>query len=122
MAIANSLSGGMSQLFADIRTNWTAESIKKASGVDVSGICPRGIIDKRNSGAAALEYAVDLYEICGMPKSTPIQKLMAKLRENPDLQEKAIKAIKENTTYMAAALTYFPGDRLSSPSVPGGLP
>jgi L-fucose isomerase len=123
MAIANILSGGMSQLFADIRTNWTAESIKKASGVDVSGICPRGIIDKRNSGAAALEYAVDLYEICGMPKSTPIQKLMAKLRENPDLQEKAIKAIKENTTYMAAALTYFPGDGLSSHfRSPGGLP
>ena len=41
------------QLFADIRTNWTAASIKKATGVAVDKICPRGIIDKRNSGAAA---------------------------------------------------------------------
>ena len=61
MAVGHLLSGGMSQMFADIRTNWTPASIKKATGTDVSKICPRGIIDKRNSGAAALEYAVDLY-------------------------------------------------------------
>jgi len=123
MIVANTLSGGMSQLFADIRTNWTASSIRKASGKSVEKICPRGIIDKRNSGAGALEYGIDLYKICGMPKSTPIQALMAKLRSDEKLQLKAFAAIKKATTYMAAALTYFPGDGLSSHyRTPGGLP
>jgi L-fucose isomerase and related proteins len=123
MIIANAISGGMSQLFADIRTNWTPASIKKATGVDVSKICPRGIIDKRNSGAGALEYAVDLYKLAGVKKTAPIAELVAKLRAKPELHAKAIAAIQKNTTYMAAALTYFPGDGLSSHyTSPGGLP
>ncbi len=123
MIIANILSGGMSQLFADIRTNWTPASIQKASGQDVSSICPRGIIDKRNSGAGALEYGIDLYAICGLPKSTPIQQVMNTLRANPALQEAAIAAMKQATQYMAADLAYFPGDGLSSHyRSPGGLP
>ena len=123
MIVASLLSGGMSQLFADIRTNWTASSIKKFTGTGVEKICPRGIIDKRNSGAGALEYGIDLYKICGLPKTTPIQTLMAKLRSSEKLQEKAAAAIKKATTYMSAALTYFPGDGLSSHyRTPGGLP
>ena len=123
MAVANILSGGMSQLFADIRTNWTPASIKKATGADVSKICPRGIIDKRNSGAGALEYAVDLYKLAGLKKTAPVAELAAKLRADPALHKKAIAAIQKNTTYMAAALTYFPGDGLSSHyTTPGGLP
>ena len=123
MIVANLLSGGMSQLFADIRTNWTANSIKKATGENVSKICPRGIIDKRNSGAGALEYSVDLYKLCGANKSVPVQQLVAKLRSSKTLQDKVEKAIAKATTYMAAALTYFPGDGLSSHyRTPGGLP
>ena len=113
----------MSQLFADIRTNWTPASIKKASGKNVEKICPRGIIDKRNSGAGALEYGIDLYKICGLPRSTPVQQVVAKYRANPKLQQKAIVAMMKATHYMAAALTYFPGDGLSSHyRSPGGLP
>ncbi len=123
MIVANALSGGMSQLFADIRTNWTPASIKKASGRNVEKICPRGIIDKRNSGAGALEYGIDLYKICGLPLSTPVQQFVAKYRANPKLQQKAIAAMTKATQYMAAALTYFPGDGLSSHyRTPGGLP
>jgi len=123
MIVANALSGGMSQLFADIRTNWTPASIKKASGKNVEKICPRGIIDKRNSGAGALEYGIDLYKICGLPRSTPVQQVVAKYRANPKLQQKAIAAMMKATHYMAAALTYFPGDGLSSHyRSPGGLP
>lgn len=53
MVIGSLLSGGAAQLFADIRTNWTPASIKQATGTDVGKLCPNGIIDKRNSGAAA---------------------------------------------------------------------
>ena len=63
MLVGNLLSGGAAQLFADIRTNWTPASIKKATGVDVAKICPNGIIDKRNSGAGALDYAVDIFKL-----------------------------------------------------------
>jgi len=123
MLVANILSGGMSQLFADIRTNWTPASIQKVTGQNVESICPRGIIDKRNSGAGALEYGIDLYNICGLPKTTPIQKVMDKLRSSKELQEKAMAAMKKATHYMAAALTYFPSDGLSSHfRTPGGLP
>ncbi|MGI5869314.1 MAG: L-fucose isomerase [Kiritimatiellia bacterium] len=123
MVVANALSGGMSQLFADIRTNWTPASIKKASGKDVEKICPRGIIDKRNSGAGALEYAIDFYKACGLPYSAPIQQVVAHYRESPEIQKKAIAAIMKATHYMAAGLTYFPGDGLSSHfRSPGGLP
>ncbi len=123
MAVGHLLSGGMSQMFADIRTNWTPASIKKATGADVSKICPRGIIDKRNSGAAALEYAVDLYKIVGCPKTTPIQDVMVKLRSSEKAQQKLAAEIGKSVTYMGADLTYFPGDGLSSHfRTPGGLP
>ncbi len=123
MIAAFLLSGGMSQMFADIRTNWTCESIEKATGCNVSAICPRGIIDKRNSGAAALEYAIDLYDVCGLPKTAPVSDVVNKLRRSPEAREKALAAISKAVTYMGAALTYFPGDGLSSHfRSPGGLP
>ncbi|RMD78482.1 MAG: L-fucose isomerase [Lentisphaerae bacterium] len=122
MLVASIISGGP-QLFADIRTNWTAESIKKASGVDVSHICPDGLIDKRNSGAGALDYAVDIYAIAGEPKTTPIQNVWRKIANSPELQQKLITEATRGTTYMAAILQYFPGDGLSSHyRTPGGIP
>jgi len=139
MLIAHLLTGGVPQLFADIRTNWTPESIQKATGVDVSGICPRGIIDKRNSGAGALDYALDLFRLvregCSLPKVShlregipgtgfpPIQEVWNAIRTSPDLQQQLIAQAIERTTYMGAALTYFPGDGLSSHyRTPGGVP
>ncbi len=122
MLVASLLSGG-AQLFADIRTNWTAESIKKATGKSVAKICPNGLIDKRNSGAGALDYAVDIYKVAGCDYDTPIQQVWQKIRSNKKLQQKFIKECCDNTTYMAAVLEYFPGDGLSSHyRTPGGVP
>ncbi|MBD3392030.1 MAG: L-fucose isomerase [Chitinivibrionales bacterium] len=122
MLAAYLLTGGMPQLFADIRTNWTAESVKKATGKDVSKIAPNGFIDKRNSGAGALDYAVDMFATTG-EKSGHACRLMEKLRSNKSAQKKHITAAIENTMYMAASLTYFPGDGLSSHyRTPGGVP
>lgn len=114
---------GLPQLFADIRTNWTPESIKKATGKDVRKICPRGIIDKRNSGAGALDYAVDAYQIAGVSKKASAQELAAAIRSSPKIREKLIAMASKSTTYMGANLTYFPGDGLSSQfTTPGGIP
>jgi len=114
---------GMPQLFADIRTNWTPESIRKATGRNVKSICPQGIIDKRNSGAGALDYSQDIYRIAGMPHTAHPSEVATKIRKTPAIQQKLMKAAMHDTHYMAATLTYFPGDGLSSHyRTPGGIP
>ena len=70
----------MPQLFADIRTNWTAQSIKAATGINVNKIVPRGLIDKRNSGAGALDYAMDLFSLDKSCKGD-VYALAAKIRD-----------------------------------------
>ncbi|MFZ2653322.1 MAG: hypothetical protein WAX69_00255 [Victivallales bacterium] len=122
MLVANLLSG-MPQLFADIRTNWTAESIKKATGVDVSKIVPDGFIDKRNSGAGALDYAINVISMVTKDKEATIQEVAAALRKNKSLQKKLIEDATKGTTYCGAILEYFLGDGLSSHyRTPGGIP
>ncbi len=114
---------GSAQLFADIRTNWTAASIKKATGKDVSKICPEGLIDKRNSGAGALDYALDVFKLVPGGKGKSVQEVMAAIKADPKLQKKLMEQAIKGTTYMAAALQYFPGDGLSSHyRTPGGIP
>ncbi len=113
---------GLPQLFADIRTNWTPESVKEAAGEDISSIAPGGFIDKRNSGAGALDYALDVIKLVSEDDITP-QEVAEALRTNKSLQEKLMKAASEGTTYIAAALEYFIGDGLSSHyRTPGGIP
>jgi len=123
MMVANLLSGGVAQLFADIRTNWTPASIKKATGVDVSKVCPRGIIDKRNSGAGALDYALNIFKLIKGGDKMDIQTLWRMIVNDKKAQQELIKQAMANTTYMNAALTYFPCDGLSSHfTTPGGVP
>jgi len=121
MLVANLLTG-LPQLFADIRTNWTAESVQEATGEDISGIAPGGFIDKRNSGAGALDYAINAMKIVSDENISP-QDTAEAFRSNKDLQQQLIDSACENTTYCAASLDYFPGDGLSSSyRTPGGIP
>ena len=122
MLVANLLSG-MPQLFADIRTNWTAESIKAATGIDVSKIAPNGLIDKRNSGAGALDYAIDVLSLVSNDKDLSVQEIAMALRKSKSLQKKLMEEAISGTTYCGAILEYFLGDGLSSHyRTPGGIP
>ena len=122
MLIASLLSG-MPQLFADIRTNWTAKSIKDATGVDVSKIVPNGLIDKRNSGAGALDYAIDVPGLVKGGKAMPIQDVAEAIRSSKGLQKALMNQAITGTVYEKASLQYFPGDGLSSSyRTPGGIP
>ena len=122
MLIANLLTG-MPQLFADIRTNWTPESIQAATGTDVSKLVPRGIIDKRNSGAGALDYALDVLGLVKGGKRKHPAEVWNAIRDDAALQQQLIDTAIARTTYMKAALEYFPGDGLSSHyRTPGGIP
>ena len=121
--LAAHLLTGAPQLFADIRTNWTPESVKKALGKDISKIAHQGFIDKRNSGAAALDFAIDPYGLVKADKTTPVFQVAEKIRMSKTLQGELAEAAIERTTYMAANLEYFPGDGLSSHfRTPGGIP
>ncbi|MFT5126788.1 MAG: L-fucose isomerase [Rhodothermales bacterium] len=114
---------GVPQLFADIRTNWTPESIQASTGVDVSDVAPRGLIDKRNSGAASLDYSVDLLRVVDPDGDMSVQDAARALRADPELQQRFIAECCANTHYMAAILEYFPGDGLSSHfRTPGAVP
>jgi len=122
MLFANLLSG-LPQLFADIRTNWTPESVRKATGKDVSRLVPRGFIDKRNSGAGALDYALDVIALVKGGSKLSIQDVAEAIRSDKKLQDKLMAAATKGTTYMRAALEYFPGDGLSSHyRTPGKIP
>lgn len=121
--LAAHLLSGMPQLFADIRTNWTPESIKKATGIDVSDIVPQGLIDKRNSGAGSLDYALDVIALVSKEKNMPIQQVAKAIRDSKELQQTLIDQAIDGTTYRAAILEYFLGDGLSSSyRSPGGIP
>lgn len=121
--LAAHLISGVPQLFADIRTNWTAESIKKSTGVNVKNIVPNGFIDKRNSGAGALDYATDLIGLVSKKHDMPIQEVAAAIRNNKNLQKKLIEQAIKGTTYCGAVLEYFLGDGLSSSyRTPGSIP
>ncbi len=121
--LAAHLLSGLPQLFADIRTNWTPASIRKATGRDVGAIAPRGIIDKRNSGAGALDFAVDIYKIAGVSCDTPVQQLAERVRGSEQVQQKLIEHACKGTVWEAAVIEYFRGDGLSSSyRTPGGIP
>jgi len=121
--LAATLLTGMPQMFADIRTNWTAASVKRATGVDIKRIAPAGFIDKRNSGAAALDYAVDVFGLVRGGSKLKVQELAGRLRAEPKLQKQLIDNALKSTTYLPGNLEYFPGDGLSSHyRTPGGVP
>ncbi len=123
MLIGHLLSGGAAQMFSDIRTNWTPASIKKATGTDVNKICPNGIIDKRNSGATALDYAINIFKLVKGGDKMTIQELWNVISHDKKAQQELIKQAIAGTTWMNADVTYFPGDGLSSHfRTPGGIP
>lgn len=96
MLFANLLSG-MPQLFSDIRTNWTPESIKNATGVDVSKIAGNGLIDKRNSGSGSLNYALDVVKLVKGGKKMSIQEVAEAIRSSKSIQKELMdKAIDQH--------------------------
>ena len=94
------------QIFADVRTYWSPEAVKKASGYDLEGKAKEadGIIHLINSGAACLDA-------CGQAKDengTPVMK------EWWNVTDEDMDAILNATTWNAADAGYFRGGGFSS--------
>ena len=94
------------QIFADVRTYWSPEAIKKATGYDIEGKAKDsdGIIHLINSGAACLDA-------CGLAKD---EQGNAVMKEWWNVTEEDQEAILNATTWNPADLGYFRGGGYSS--------
>lgn len=100
------------QMFSDIRTYWSPESIKRVSGKKPGGSAVQGFIHLINSGASALDFS-GLQEINGQPAVKPFWEITA------DEADRCLKA----TSWCAAIREYFPGGGFSSEFLTrGGMP
>jgi len=91
------------QVFADVRTYWSAEAVKRVTGYEVSGRAAGGFIHLINSGAATLD-ATGWHEIDGQPAIKPWWDV------TPDEAKKCL----EVTTWYPADTGYFRGGGYSS--------
>ena len=94
------------QIFADVRTYWSPEAVKKATGYDIEGLAKEagGFIHLINSGAACLDAN-------GQAKDENGNNVMKPWYE---VNEADMDAIMKNTTWNAADYGYFRGGGFSS--------
>ena len=94
------------QMFADVRTYWSGESIKRVTGYDIEGVAKEsdGVIHLINSGACCL----DANGAARDENSNAVMKPWYEVTEEDQ------KAILENSTWNYADLGYFRGGGYSS--------
>ena len=94
------------QIFADVRTYWSGESVKRVTGYDIEGKAKdaNGFIHLINSGAACLDANGEAVDENGNHV----------IKEWYNVTEEDQKKIMENTTWNYADLGYFRGGGYSS--------
>ncbi len=94
------------QIFADVRTYWSPEAVKKATGYEVEGVAKEagGFIHLINSGAACLDANGQAKDENGNGVMKPWY----------DVTDQDMKDIMEATTWNAADFGYFRGGGFSS--------
>ena len=94
------------QMFADVRTYWSPEAVKKATGYDLEGVAKEsgGFIHLINSGACCLDASGEAKDENGN----------GVMKEWWNVTEEDQKAILDATTWNAADLGYFRGGGYSS--------
>ncbi len=94
------------QIFADVRTYWSPEAVKEATGYELEGVAKEagGFIHLINSGAACLDA-------CGQAKDADGNAVM---KAWYDVTEEDQEAILKATTWNAADFGYFRGGGFSS--------
>lgn len=100
------------QVFADVRTYWSPEAVKRVTGKTLSGQAQNGIIHLVNSGSAALDG-------CGRQKrdGKPVMKPFWEIAEDE------AKACIDATSFRPANLQYFRGGGFSTDFMTeGGMP
>jgi L-fucose isomerase len=100
------------QIFADVRTFWSPEAVKRVTGHKLSGAAANGFLHLINSGAAALD-GTGQQTIKGKPAMKPFW----------DITQQEVRKCLEATTWYPAMLEYFRGGGYSSGFLTqGGMP
>ncbi len=94
------------QMFADVRTYWSSDAVKRVTGYDIEGKAKEsdGIIHLINSGACCLDANAEAKDSNGN----------GIIKHWYDVTETDQKAIMENTTWNYADIGYFRGGGYSS--------
>jgi L-fucose isomerase len=102
-------------IFADVRTYWSPDAVKRVTGKDLTGLAGNGIIHLINSGAASLDGAAAVSDAQGNPVIKPFY----------DMTDSEAKACLAQTDWCPADRYYFRGGGFSSHYIGGtrgGMP
>jgi L-fucose isomerase len=100
------------QIFADVRTYWSPEAVKRITGITLEGEAAGGFIHLINSGAAALDGSGQ-QEVDGKPVMKPFW----------EITEEEVERCLDATTWYPGSLGYFRGGGWSSHFMTrGGMP
>ena len=100
------------QVFADVRTYWSPEAVKRVTGYELTGRAEGGIIHLINSGSAALD-GTGQQTVDGKPAMKPFWEI------TPEEAKRCLEA----TTWYPATVEYFRGGGFSSNFLTrGGMP
>jgi L-fucose isomerase len=100
------------QIFADVRTFWSPDAIKRVTGYKLEGAAASGIIHLSNSGSASLDGTGE-QEINRKPALKPYW----------EISEEEVKKILANSQFRPASVEYFRGGGFSANFLTkGGMP
>ncbi|MGB7116231.1 MAG: L-fucose isomerase [Anaerolineales bacterium] len=103
---------GTAQIFADVRTYWSPQAVKRVSGYDLEGMASGGFLHLINSGPAALD-GTGQQLIDGKPAMKPYWEI------TPEEVDRCLNA----TTWHAGLTEYFRGGGWSTKfKTRGGMP
>jgi L-fucose/D-arabinose isomerase len=103
---------GTAQIFADVRTYWSPQAVKRVSGYDLEGMASGGFLHLINSGPAALD-GTGQQLIDGKPAMKPYWEI------TPEEVDRCLNA----TTWHAGLTEYFRGGGWSTKfRTRGGMP
>jgi L-fucose isomerase len=101
------------QIFADVRTYWSPESVERVTGKKLTGKAANGIIHLINSGAASLDGSARQKDRDGNPAMKPFW----------EISEAEAQACLDATRWVPANREYFRGGGFSSKFLSlGGMP
>lgn len=106
------LLSGTAQLFADVRTYWSPEAVKRVTGQELTGPAAGGVIHLINSGSACLD-AAGRQEANGQPALKPYW----------EITSEEVKKCLSATSFCPAVVEYMRGGGFSTEFITrGGMP
>ncbi|MGZ0654698.1 L-fucose isomerase [Coraliomargarita sp. W4R53] len=92
------------QIFADLRTYWSPDAVKRVANFDLDGVASDGLLHLINSGAAALDGTGDQTDADGNPTMKPFW----------EITDEEVDASLKHTTWHPSITEYFPGGGMST--------